>query len=132
MLLREIRANGPGEKKQGRSDLQNSARPILDAAVGRHTKHHQGTDADADEFHCLLGSADSGTRATSSIQADPRILLSNFALGRRLAHISNSRTSLPEVQGSSTLVHGCVPSTSSVQATGLAESPMECSPKRTP
>ena len=85
MLCFEASSNGPHEKEQTRPDFQYGARPILDGAVRGHTEDHERADSYAEEFHCLMFSADSGTKATSSIQAEPKILLSNSALGRRLA-----------------------------------------------
>src|SRR4029077_7810270 len=98
MLLGEIGAHGPGQKEQSRSDFQYGARPILDGAVRDYGKDNERPNPHAEEFHCLESSADSGTKATSSIQAEPRILLSNFSLRRRVTQSCISWTSLPDVQ----------------------------------
>ena len=98
-LFGEIGAHGPGQKEQSRSDFQYGARPILDGAVRDYGKDNERADAHAEELHGLERSADSGTKATSSIQAEPRILLSNFSL-RKTGHAKlHSWTSLPDVQG---------------------------------
>ena len=71
VLFREIGADGPGEKEQGRADFKDSASPIFDGTMGNDRENHKSTKADSNEFHCPEFSADSGTKATSSIQAEP-------------------------------------------------------------
>jgi hypothetical protein len=39
--------------------------------MGNDRENHKSTKADSNEFHCPEFSADSGTKATSSIQAEP-------------------------------------------------------------
>src|SRR5579859_3756946 len=96
------------------------------------TKHNESADADTEQFHWRELGAETGVSETSSIQAKPWILLSNCALRRRLAQIKSSRVSVAAVQFSWIRDQGCVPRTSSVQATECVDSPTEYKPKRTP
>ena len=67
----EKNPQSPGKKEQARTRFDHGARPIFNTAVSRHCKHHEGANADPQELHGLACSADTGTRATSSIQAVP-------------------------------------------------------------
>src|SRR5260370_1298620 len=71
VFLREIEPHSPGEKEQSRASLKNSSRPILDTSVRGDGKHGQRANAEAQQPHGLRCSAGSGTKATSSTQADP-------------------------------------------------------------
>src|SRR5580692_9055988 len=129
IFLYEIGAHGPDEKQQSCANLQNSRRPILDGAMRSHGEDHQRANANTNEFHRWGCSPDWGTETRSSIDAEPPIWLSNFALGRALPQRCRRRTSFLEFPGSAVRVDCRVPGISSVPAAETTESPMGWSPR---
>src|SRR2546430_12329371 len=82
-FLREIDPHSPGEKEQSSAGFKNGSRPILDTSVRGNGKHGPRANSKAQQPHGLGYSAGSGTKATSSTQAGPSILVSASSLGGR-------------------------------------------------
>src|SRR4029077_10249398 len=110
----------PPEEQHGRAYFEDRFRPGLDDAVSEYAEGQQPANANTYRLHCgVRAKAGSGTRATSSTQAVPRILFPNFSLRLRRSTTRRSSVSAPVTNSASFSAHGWVPATFGVKRAGF-------------